>query len=263
MHAFVSDMANTTAAMTVGISGFAPPKALRVLGKTVRRNAASQGGRRGGGEGGATGNRSAASDECEGTEAIILLLDPRISSRRREEIGDVFKRGLHSACEKNCADGAVGGMEDKEKILMICVVNGDPHGSELLDNISHSTGVDGDIFRRIVADSIKLRATYNTIGRIRFLEVTLERFISRSSRDLILDKILIVLMDMGVEVGDDHTIKGKMVGFGTRTSSEKEDLEILHKLGPIGPIKYDSEDISQSCGDRGWSHVITGKCDTG
>ncbi|KAK6988279.1 hypothetical protein R3P38DRAFT_3096489, partial [Favolaschia claudopus] len=269
MHAFVSDMPNTTAAMTVGVSGIAPPEALRVLRKTIRRNAAGQGGRRGGSEGGATGNGSGASNECEGTETIILLLDPRISSRRREEIGDVFKGGLRSTGEKDSADRAVGGVEvDKEKILMIRIVNGDPHGSVLLDSISHSTGVDGDILGRIMADSVKLSATYNTIGHIRFLEVTLERFKCRSSRDLILDKILIVLVDMGVEVGDDHTIKGKIVGFSTRTSiynpesveTEKEDLEILHKLGPIGPIEDDSEDISQSCGDRGWSHVITGKC---
>ncbi|KAK7021274.1 hypothetical protein R3P38DRAFT_2781403 [Favolaschia claudopus] len=78
---------------------------------------------------------------ARGTEAIILLLDPRISSRHREEVGDVFERGLRSAGEKDSADRAIGGMEvDKEKILIICIVNGDPHDSELLDSISHSTG---------------------------------------------------------------------------------------------------------------------------
>ncbi|KAK7023026.1 hypothetical protein R3P38DRAFT_2779771 [Favolaschia claudopus] len=116
-----------TATMTVGIT---PPKALRVLGKTVGRNAASQGGEE---EVAARaeqqGTGALRSMNARGTEAIILLLDPGISSRRCEEIGDVF--------------------------------------DELLDSISHSTGVDGDILGRIVADSIKLRTTYNTTGDIR------------------------------------------------------------------------------------------------
>ncbi|KAJ7434063.1 hypothetical protein FB451DRAFT_1195726 [Mycena latifolia] len=164
--------------------------------------------------------------------------------------------------EEDGADIVEGGMEVKKDEILVCgLIDFDIHGVEPLHRIPNGPDVDRDLLRRVVHNSVQLTVSNHAVGHIPFLKMSLERLPSCSSRSLVLHQVLIVLMDLRVEVGDDHPVKRDLIRLSLIRASpihnpesiktKKEDAEAFGEFSPVGVINrnHGRENTSKSRGD--------------
>ncbi|KAJ7601375.1 hypothetical protein DFH06DRAFT_450968 [Mycena polygramma] len=210
--------------------------------------------------------------ERKRTGLLLLLLDARISSRGGEKGLDLLQSGLSRTSKEDSAHRAEGGMEVKEQeVLVSGLVNCYPHVRELGDSVTNSSDICSDLLRRVVRDGMKLAASDHAVGHVRFLEVTFERCPSLCSRLLVDNEMVVVLMDLGVKVGQKHLVKGDLICVvllrtflrdEESASSHSEHAEATHKLSPGGSLEHSNsgEDMEEGRGDVG-RHMGNVTCD--
>jgi hypothetical protein len=127
---------------------------------------------------------------------------------------------------------------------MFLFTNNNTESGELLNGSKNSEEVEHDVFGWVVGNGMEFLASEHAIGKIGLLKVSFESRPSGNSRVTVLHEVLILLRNIGEEVGNDLAIQGSLIGsrgIGPQAFNYPEGIQAKEKhpesFLPFGPVR--------------------------